>query len=376
MNNKFELASLQAYKLTGLFSLGSQGFSSSESYVDGDRPRCESLLTHGCLSLLLLILFAVSARGVELQPKPRDLVGEQQEALKNPNFDAAPKTKDGLEPDRRELFDKTRADYAAAVAEHERLLAEIEDNNPLVGLAELLLDQANSREQQLKGAAAANIVYFGELDAESRRKARAAASKWNKFKGFDTLLRMREDQKTASLVNDFAVRVISRMQADPQLSAELAKWNPDLQSKGDMTLGEKADAYFDFIKNQSEVARQGYDKLATAVTLPQQILQYETDVAENVTVFEVVSAYLATHKSNTKVDVSNESLRELEHRLSDIWPRWRWAESPEEVRNPIPFAFKLSPSRIRGLLILLSIGLALAAVLLIWRKASHARRAL
>jgi|LakMenE18May11ns_1017448.scaffolds.fasta_scaffold9939095_2 hypothetical protein len=29
-------------------------------------------MTHGCLSLLLLILFAVSARGVDLHPKPRE----------------------------------------------------------------------------------------------------------------------------------------------------------------------------------------------------------------------------------------------------------------------------------------------------------------
>ncbi|QDV52350.1 hypothetical protein [Gimesia fumaroli] len=248
---------------------------------------------------------------------------------------SSPKTKEELDPQTREQYEKLRAKLSEAEKEYDQLKQKTAAENELLETAYRLRQEASATEQQLKPAAKQVKNYFKRFSGGSLQNQNQLRNAFTKLKEYEFFTEMENNPVFRPYVLFFARQMILELQNSSQSGNKRSDFVQDLLPQPDakITESQALEIYLKILERYKDQALAKVGNTSNFDQLLPFVQEYIEAKVKNDFQFLICDTYYRLNKPVSE-SVAKQNISELHQQLSEVWPRWRWAEAPEEIRNP------------------------------------------
>jgi hypothetical protein len=265
----------------------------------------------------------------------RDLIRQQQDQTRAPGFEESPKSKEELDPETRRKYEIVRRQYAEAEQALKDAIQQAFIDDPLRQKALDLSRQASEKEQELKPLKNRVDAYFEQLPADVRRKHRAFYIAWGNIRNCEIFDELLQDAQLRPFILYFCRVYVQEIIQDPSSLqsdgdfAYLKKLMPDPGKPA--TDAQCVKVYLKILTHERDKTISKYHQLKN-VKLPQFVRDFSDAQIRSQFMFLTTDAYFRM-KTPESISKAEKEMVAIGRELFKIWPRWRWAEVPPELRD-------------------------------------------
>lgn len=261
----------------------------------------------------------------------RDLIRQLEDQTRIPGFEESPKSKEELDPETRRKYEIVRRQYAEAEQALKNAKQQAFIDDPLRQKALDLSRQASEKQPVLRPLKNRTDAYFEQLDLKQRRNARRMQAAYEKIQTYEAARRMNEDHSLHQIFLYFSKLFVSEYR-EP-ISAALPEEMPDsAEAIAALTEQDSFRILMKYLKSEHDDGAATNAELKNTVTLPDFVRSYEKAAAQRHLMFVANDAYFRM-KTPESIPAAKKEMIRIGRELTKIWPRWRWAEVPPELRD-------------------------------------------